>query len=194
MENEIYKKVYIHSEADLPPKYGKYMTHAVGMGVHLVYFDSENKNKWGKLYDWYLLPLPLVRREKAGETTKEQIDLKELVIKERNKGNVVILTWEGPMMAELKSIIDQPTEGLLYDLNRDEGTILTLISDPKWVNDFACAQVIRELKRRIDEFATHEPEAPAPSNHKTYYCSVCHKVPVDAENGFDTCSDCVSKI
>ena len=102
--------------------------------------------------------------------------------------------WEGPMMAELKSIIDQPTEGLLYDLNRDEGTILTLISDPKWVNDFACAQVIRELKRRIDEFATHEPEAPAPSNHKTYYCSVCHEVPVDAENGFDTCSDCVSKI
>ena len=42
--------------------------------------------------------------------------------------------------------------------------------------------------------ATHEPETPAPSNHKTYYCSVCHKVPVDAENGFDTCSDCVSKI
>ena len=74
--------------------------------------------------------------------------------------------WEGPMMAELKSIIDQPTEGLLYDLNRDEGTILTLISDPKWVNDFACAQVIRELKRRIDEFATHEPEAPAPSDEK----------------------------
>ena len=42
--------------------------------------------------------------------------------------------------------------------------------------------------------ASHEPEAPAPSNHKTYYCSVCHKVPVDVENGFDTCSDCVSKI
>ena len=49
MGNEIYKKVYMRSEADLPPKYGKYMTHAVGMGVHLVYFDSENTNKCGKL-------------------------------------------------------------------------------------------------------------------------------------------------
>ena len=123
---------------------------------------------------------------------KKRIEMKVLNLYAGIGGNRKL--WEGPMMAELKSIIDQPTEGLLYDLNRDEGTILTLISDPKWVNDFACAQVIRELKRRIDEFATHEPEAPAPSNHKTYYCSVCHKVPVDAENGFDTCSDCVSKI
>ena len=123
---------------------------------------------------------------------KKRIEMKVLNLYAGIGGNRKL--WEGPMMAELKSIIDQPTEGLLYDLNRDEGTILTLISDPKWVNDFACAQVIRELKRRIDEFASHEPEAPAPSNHKTYYCSVCHKVPVDAENGFDTCSDCVSKI
>lgn len=29
---------------------------------------------------------------------------------------------------------------------------------------------------------------------KGYLCSVCHKNPVDAENGYDTCPDCVSKI
>ena len=27
-----------------------------------------------------------------------------------------------------------------------------------------------------------------------YYCSVCHQNIVDAENGYDTCSDCVNKI
>jgi len=144
MENEIYKKVYIHSEADLPPKYGKYMTHAVGMGVHLVYFDSENKNKWGKLYDWYLLPLPSVSREKAEEV-----------------------------------------------LNKHSGVMLykdTIIADNQqyYSRDFCISLML--------EFATPSPQSPEPSDHKTYYCSVCHKVPVDAENGFDTCFDCVSKI
>jgi hypothetical protein len=32
------------------------------------------------------------------------------------------------------------------------------------------------------------------SKPKVYYCSVCHKVQVDAENGYDTCFDCASKI
>lgn len=27
-----------------------------------------------------------------------------------------------------------------------------------------------------------------------YYCSVCHNNPVDAENGYDTCPNCISKI
>jgi hypothetical protein len=36
-------------------------------------------------------------------------------------------------------------------LNRDEATILTFIDDPKWINDFAAAKVIRALKDKIDE-------------------------------------------
>ena len=150
MENEIYKKVYIHSEADLPPKYGKYMTHAVGMGVHLVYFDSENKNKWGKLYDWYLLPLPSVSREKAVPLSK----FASLFRRNDYSSSAQIIKSE---------LTGLPVTQVI------DGELMVFI-------------------------ASHEPEAPAPSNHKTYYCSVCHKVPVDAENGFDTCSDCVSKI
>ncbi len=40
---------------------------------------------------------------------------------------------------------------ILYDLNRNESVILTFITDPKWINDYAASQVIRSLKKRIDE-------------------------------------------
>jgi hypothetical protein len=49
------------------------------------------------------------------------------------------------------TIFHQPTDGLLYDLNRDEATVLILIDDPKWINDYAVCKVIRTLKKRIDE-------------------------------------------
>ena len=78
-------------------------------------------------------------------------DIKELILSEYKKGNVVVATFEGLRVAPLKEIIKQPIEGLLYDLNRDEATILTFIKDPKWVNDYACSQVIRALKQRVDE-------------------------------------------
>ena len=51
---------------------------------------------------------------------------------------------------KLKEIIKQPTEGLLYDLNRNEAIILTLIDDLKWVNDYACMAVICELKKQLE--------------------------------------------
>ena len=51
----------------------------------------------------------------------------------------------------IKEFIKQPADGILYDLNRDEATILTFIEDPKWVNDYAVCKVIRALKNRIKE-------------------------------------------
>jgi hypothetical protein len=36
-------------------------------------------------------------------------------------------------------------------LNRNEVVVLTFLPDPKWINDYAVAQVIRALKNRIDE-------------------------------------------
>ena len=76
-------------------------------------------------------------------------EIKNMILEEYKKGNIVVSTSEGIMMASLKDIIKQPTEGLLYDLNRDEATILTLIDDPKWINDYACMAVIRELKKQL---------------------------------------------
>lgn len=78
-------------------------------------------------------------------------DLKDKILEEYKKGNVVIANIEGLGVAKLADLIQQPTEGILYDLNRDEMTILTFLPDRKWVNDYASTQVIRELKKYIHE-------------------------------------------
>lgn len=78
-------------------------------------------------------------------------NIKNKILDEYKKGNIVVYTFEGLMVMPIKDIVNQPISGLLYDLNRDEATILTSIDDPKWINDYAVAQVIRSLKSRIDE-------------------------------------------
>lgn len=77
--------------------------------------------------------------------------LKDIILKEYQDGNIVIMSNDGLMKCKLEDFINQPVEGILYDLNRLEAVVLTFIDDPKWVNDFACAKVIRELKRRLEE-------------------------------------------
>lgn len=75
---------------------------------------------------------------------------RDLVLKKAEEGKVVLMTFDGLMEADLEKFIEQPTEGLLYDLNRDRATVLTFIEDPKWVNDFAVGLVIAKLKEKID--------------------------------------------
>lgn len=75
-----------------------------------------------------------------------QQELKERVLAEKAKGNVVLQAFPGEFMsAALADIVEQPADGLLYDLNRLEEVALTFIDQPKWVNDFAVALVIRKL-------------------------------------------------
>lgn len=78
---------------------------------------------------------------------------RDFVLAEAKKGNVIIYTFDGPARMKLSDIIDQPADGLLYDLNRDQGTVLTFIDneDRKWINDYACGLVIGELKRRLEQ-------------------------------------------
>jgi len=83
-------------------------------------------------------------------------DIKDKILEEYKKGNIVVLTVDGIKIAPLKEIIKQPVEGLLYVLNRDQATILTLINDPKWINDYACMAVICELKRQLLELKKEE--------------------------------------
>ena len=82
---------------------------------------------------------------------KEKENLKELILKKAKEGKVIFMTVEGPMETDLEEFIKQPTEGLLYDLNRDRVTVLTLIDDPKWINDFAVGLVITKLKEYYDQ-------------------------------------------
>lgn len=79
-------------------------------------------------------------------------ELKKIILDEYKKGNIVFMSPEGLKTCKLKEFADQPIEGLLYDLNRDEATILTFIDEAKWINDFACAKVIRELKKRLNSY------------------------------------------
>ena len=84
-------------------------------------------------------------------------EIKDLILDEAKDGNIVISTFEGLKKAKLSEIIKQPCSGLLYDLNRDELTILAFVkNDPKWVNDYASSQVIRALKKRIDELENNQ--------------------------------------
>jgi|GEM_PF-2436552 len=81
----------------------------------------------------------------------ENNDIKKLVLEEEKKGNIVYNTPFGLYIAELDTFLSQSTERMLYDLNRDFGTILTQIGDVKWVNDYALSKVVIELKKRLAE-------------------------------------------
>lgn len=78
-------------------------------------------------------------------------EIKNKILDEYKKGNIVVAGIEGLQGMPIADFIKQPADGILYDLNRNESTVLTFLPDPKWINDFAVAQVIRALKKRIDE-------------------------------------------
>ena len=85
---------------------------------------------------------------------EEKKELKQFILDKRDDGKVVVMGLEGPMSMPTENIIQQPTDGLLYDLNRLEETTLTFIGDIKWVNDFAVALVIRKLKSNLAKVET----------------------------------------
>ena len=63
-------------------------------------------------------------------------------------GKIVMMTEMGLMKCPLDKFCQQEADSILYDLNRDEATTLTLGHDGlvRWVNDYAVAKVIRYLK------------------------------------------------
>ena len=77
--------------------------------------------------------------------------LKDLVLRRARVGDVIFRTHDDFRIAALDEFIEQPTEGLLYDLNRDRASVLSFIDDPKWVNDFAVSLVIERLKDKLSE-------------------------------------------
>jgi len=82
---------------------------------------------------------------------KKSESLRDKILEEYKKGNIIVATIEGLQGMQIDEFIKQPAEGMLYDLNRDEATILTFIEDPKWVNDYAVCKAIRVLKNRIEK-------------------------------------------
>ena len=77
-------------------------------------------------------------------------DLKKLVLDGRKEGKVVFFALEDTLCsADVKEFIKQPTNGILWDLNRLEEVALSRTHKPRWVNDFAVALTIRALKDRV---------------------------------------------
>ena len=70
---------------------------------------------------------------------------RDAVLKEYAKGNIITLGVDVQVF-NLEKFIQQPIEGILYDLNRGEEVILTFIKNQKWINDYASTKVIRALK------------------------------------------------
>lgn len=79
--------------------------------------------------------------------------LAEIVQQKAKEGKVVFMTVEGPLVADLEKFLKQPTEGILYDLNRDHVTVLHWMSqgEQKWANDYAVGVVIAKLKEHYDK-------------------------------------------
>lgn len=84
-------------------------------------------------------------------TTQEIIDF---ILAKKKEGKTVYYVLPGELeVTTLENLCDQPVEGILYDLNRDEASILAFAGEdnPYWVNNYATAQVVRYLKGRVEE-------------------------------------------
>ncbi len=62
---------------------------------------------------------------------KKTEEIKDIILKEYKKGNIVISGVDGLQVMPIKEFIKQPTSGMLYDLNRCEAVVLTFLPDPK---------------------------------------------------------------
>ena len=78
-------------------------------------------------------------------------ETRKLILENKRKGRVCFMTFTGLHSANVGEWIKQPAEGILYDLNRDMATTLTIMPEERWINDLAVAVTITALKKRIDE-------------------------------------------
>lgn len=90
-----------------------------------------------------------------GKIHSKMDSIKEKVIKEYEKGNIVIDSYGELVSFRLTDFIEASADEILYELNRDEATVLTFINDPKWINDFVASRVIRALKEKIDDLENY---------------------------------------
>jgi hypothetical protein len=78
------------------------------------------------------------------------------VIRDAEERNIVVF-WTLDQLSgmDLDAMISQPTDGLLYDLNRDKATCATWIEKDgatgTWVNNYASALVIERLKEKLKQ-------------------------------------------
>ena len=82
----------------------------------------------------------------------ELAELKLFIREKEQEGKICLMTCEGLISCDLDKFVSQNAEGILYDLNRDKATTLTLANQEnlRWINDYAVAVVITKLKEELD--------------------------------------------
>ena len=78
----------------------------------------------------------------------ENKELLELILSNEKNHEITLMTVEGLMKVSIDNLVNQNAQGILYDLNRDKASILSMVEgkSKRWVNDYATACVIEELK------------------------------------------------
>ena len=82
---------------------------------------------------------------------KSNIELVKVILEEYKEDKIVFNSVKGLIAANIKNFIEQPVDGILYDLNRSEEVVLTFINDEKWINDYAVCKVIRKLYEKVEK-------------------------------------------
>ena len=89
------------------------------------------------------------------DNTEAIKSIKDTVLAEYNKGNIVVASADGLQSMKLLDFINDDIDSMLYDLNRCEVVVLAFSDDPKWINDYAVSRTIRALKLKIDNLQSH---------------------------------------
>lgn len=97
---------------------------------------------------YHLAAMPSDTRDRQ---TRAYEEVRDRILAERDKGNLVFWALDELACAPIAEFVEQPAEGILYDLNRSEEISLSFINERKWVNDFAVALTIRKLVAQRDE-------------------------------------------
>lgn len=92
-----------------------------------------------------------MKTKQTNSPNKNSLKIKDRIIKEWQNGNVCFLTVDGIMMQPMEWFTSQPLDGMLYDMNRDEATVLSFLDDRKWINDYALTKMLRHYYNRCIE-------------------------------------------
>lgn len=73
--------------------------------------------------------------------------------KHSKQDEIIFLTVAGAKFAKLEDFINQPADGVLYDLNRDIATSITMFKgtgELRYINDIATAYTIKYLFKELE--------------------------------------------
>lgn len=83
------------------------------------------------------------------------------ILEQEKLGNVIFVAPGELLCSSIDNMINQPVEGLLYDLNRDKATCISNLKAGgiTWINNYAVALVIIRLKEKLEEYERNSENA-----------------------------------